>query len=99
MNALRWTMLVLVLLVVGVAALFTIQNSSRLTDLSLDLWVVAFHLKSAVPLPALLWAAFGVGGIGGLLVGLRLRASAVRKVRTLEQQLARASLGGDDAWT
>jgi len=98
-NAVRWTALVVVLLVITVAVLFTIQNSGRTTDLSLDLWVAAFHLKEAVPLPLLLWSAFGFGLVGGGVVGLRLRSSAMRKVRDLEQQLARASVGGDSGWS
>jgi hypothetical protein len=61
----RWVMLVLVLLVILFATLFTVQNSSRVTDLSLDLWFTAFHLSDSVPVPYLIWGAFG----GGLLVG------------------------------
>lgn len=99
MKAVRWTMLISTLLLVLVAVLFTIQNSSRLTDLSLDLGFVAFHLTEALPVPVLLWSALGVGLLGGLAAGLWLRARALRKVRSLEQELARASLGGDDGWS
>ena len=99
MNTVRWAALVVVLLVITVAVLFTIQNSGRTTDLSLDLWVAAFHLKEAMPLPVLLWTTFGVGVLGGCVVGVRMRSGAMRKIRDLEQQLARASLGGDSGWS
>lgn len=99
MKAVRWTLLILTLLVVLIAVLFTIQNSSRVSDLSLDLGFVAFHLTEALPVPALIWSSFGLGALGGLVAGLWLRARALRKVRNLEQELARASLGGDDGWS
>ena len=93
--------LVVVLLLGTVGTLFTIQNSSRVTDLSLDLWVFATHLQEPIAVPYLLWGAFG----GGLLLGLawsvvaRMRMSG--KLNDLEVRAARADLGrtDDDDWT
>ena len=59
----RWFMLIGIVLTVAIGALFTIQNSLRLTTLSLNLWVVAFELKDPQPVPYL------------LLVGIRCGAS------------------------
>jgi len=98
-NKVRWTAFGIVVLVIFVAILFTIQNSARTTDLSLDLGLVAFHLKEGLPVPVLLWSCLGLGLLGGAVVGLRMRSGAMRKVRELEQQLARASLGDDNGWS
>jgi hypothetical protein len=64
-RAFRWS---LILAVLGLAVLFTIQNSSRLTDLSLDLGMAAWHLERPLSVPALLWGAFALGVVGGLLL-------------------------------
>jgi len=88
----RWTLLVIVLLLLGGLALFTVQNLERSTDLSLDLWVWAGHLQHPQPVPLLLLCAFGLGlvlGGGWGLVG-RMRVSS--QLAVLEQDLARASL-------
>lgn len=74
MSAWRWFQLVSVLLVGLVGTLFTVQNSSRTSDLSLDLWFAAWHLQAPAPLPVLLWVAFAVGllvGVFGMLLGRR----------------------------
>lgn len=100
MNTGRWLMLTLVSLVVLVAWLFTIQNSLRTTDLSLDLYFTAFHLERPLAVPYLLWAAFGAGLLLGGGWGLLSRLAAQRRVRDLEQDLARASVKrADDDWT
>ncbi len=70
MTAGRWIMLIFLLLGGGVGALFTIQNLSRTSSLSLDLFVVGFELKQALPVPYLLGGAFGVGLLFGILVML-----------------------------
>ena len=93
MTPLRWTLLVVVLLVLGVLSLFVVQNLERTTDLSLDLWVWAAHLRQPVPVPWLLLGTF----LGGFLLGggwgLVGRMRAHSRVEQLEQDLARASLG------
>jgi uncharacterized integral membrane protein len=74
MSAWRWFQLVSVLLIGLVGTLFTVQNSSRTSDLSLDLWFAAWHLQAPAPLPVLLWVAFAVGllvGVVGMAFGRR----------------------------
>jgi hypothetical protein len=75
-------------LLVLVAVAFTLQNQSRATSLSLDLYVGAWRLAEPVPVPWLMWGCFGgglvVAGAWGWLRGI----SAARRVRQLEQQLA-----------
>ena len=100
MTAGRWVTLVVVLLVVLVATMLTIQNLGRTSDLSLDLFFSAWHLNQPLPLPYLLWAAFGGGLLLGGGWGILSRSGAQRRVRELEQELARASLKrADDDWT
>ena len=88
MSAWRWFQLVSVLLVGLVGTLFTVQNSSRVSDLSLDLWFAAWHLQAPAPLPVLLWVAFAVG----LLVGVIGMAFGRRSSR------AEPAYGGAPAW-
>lgn len=94
MTPLRWTLLVVVLLVLGVLSLFVVQNLGRTTDLSLDLWVWAAHLRQPVPVPWLLLGTFATGFLLGGGWGLIGRMRANSKVEQLEQDLARASLRG-----
>ena len=88
MSAWRWFQLVSVLLVGLVGTLFTVQNSSRTSDLSLDLWFAAWHLQAPAPLPVLLWVAFAVG----LLVGVIGMAFGRRSSR------AESAHGGSPSW-
>lgn len=94
MTPLRWTLLVVVLLVLGVLSLFVVQNLGRTTDLSLDLWVWAAHLRQPVPVPWLLLGTFAAGFLLGGGWGLVGRIRANSRVEQLEQDLARASLRG-----
>ncbi len=96
----RWFLLIVLVCAVAVGALFTIQNSMRVTDLSLNLWVVAFELKQPQPIPYLVIGAFGLGLIvAGALSSLN-RLGLQRKVRELEREVARASMRApDDDWT
>ena len=108
MTPARWTLLVVVLLLLSAAALFTVQNIERTTDLSFDMWVWAGHLKQPLPVPTLLLGAFGAGLVLGGGWGLLGRMAAQRRAADLEQDVARLSLrspGGasgsapaDDPW-
>lgn len=110
MTPARWTMLVVVLLLVGGVALFTVQNVERTTDLSFDLWVWATHLRRPLPVPYLLLGAFGAGLLLGGGWGILGRVRAAGRIGELEQDLARATLrtgaapsassrtGEDDPW-
>ncbi len=93
--------LLLVVVVGGVATLFTIQNSSRVTDLSLDLFVFATHLQQPLSVPVLLWAAFGAGLLLGLVSSVVSRVRMSSRIGDLEMRAARAELGStnDDDWT
>lgn len=96
----RWFLLIVLVLAVAVGGLFTIQNSMRLTDLSLNLWVVAFELEQAQPIPYLLIGAFGGGLILAGALGSFNRMALQRRVRELEQEVARSSVrSSDDDWT
>ena len=101
MTPTRWFMLGLSLCVIAVAAMFTIQNSGRTTDLSLDLYSWAWHLKRDAVIPYLLWGTLGSGFLVGSVVG---RLSA--RTGTSAANYTAPSSGGysstssaDDDWT
>lgn len=89
------TGLVLLLLAVGVAALFVLQNSGRTTQLSLDLYLGAWQLARPVSVMALVGVSAGVGFGLGLVAMLPALGRLRRRIRALETQ---AALGGDHAW-
>ena len=93
--------LALVVLTVGVGGLFWSQNSSRLTGLSLDLYVTAVQLQTPLPVPTLLLLALAVGLVLGGGLGVFSSFNSNLKVRDLEARLARADLNrsDDDDWT
>jgi uncharacterized integral membrane protein len=96
----RWFLLIVLVLAVAVGGLFTVQNSMRVTELSLNLWVVAFQLEDPQPIPYLLLGAFGGGVILAGAIGSFNRLGLQRRVRELEQEAARSSLRKpDDDWT
>jgi amino acid transporter len=92
-SAVRWVQLVLVLLVVSVTGLFWVQNGSRTADLSLDLYFFGFQTAAPQPLPLLLLAALGVGLVAGGGWGLVQHLGDRSRIRELEDQLARNTLG------
>lgn len=82
----RWSSvfrLLAVLLVVLAAALFTVQNYTRTTPLSFDVYVAAWQLARPVPVPVVAWASALVGALFAWFTGWRGR-------RRLAQRLARA---------
>ena len=89
------------LLAVGLAALFTVQNSARTVPLSLDLWFWAWQLKDEVSAPVLIGSSFGIGfALGAAVVAVRAFKLA-GQVRKLEHQLSIKAFGtgGQDAGT
>ena len=71
----------------ALAALFVIQNGGRTTQLSLDLYVIAWQLKAPVPVSLLTLASFAVGALlGGGVFGLRW-LSASRRAANLQRRL------------
>ena len=99
LRAIRITAAILALLVIVVAALFTIQNLSRTSDLSLSLGFYGVHLQDPLPVPYLVWGALGIGLLIGGGWGIQQRIASGKKVRELQRKLARASLSeGGDPW-
>ena len=81
--------------VVTVGTLFVVQNSSRETQLSLDLGFRAWQLGTPVSVPVLIATCFGAGGV---VAGLPLLLRSLRlqsKLRRLE--LTRPPPPGVDA--
>jgi len=66
-SVLRWLLLVVLVIAAVPAALFTIQNANWVAQLSLDFHFAAWQLKTAMPVPHLMWMAFGAGLLGGML--------------------------------
>lgn len=99
----RWTALVIGLLVILVAVMFTLQNSARVSDLSLNLGFAAWHLQAPAPVPWLIWGALGLGLLLGGGWGFIGRLKDGRRLRELETRAARADVGGrgggGDGWT
>ena len=84
----------------AVGALFTVQNATRTTDLSLDLYVVAYHLQEPQPVPHLLWAAFGIGLLVGGLWGLVGRVTSGSRDGAEETgDVSSEYSAADDDWT
>lgn len=78
---------------VGAAVLFTIQNMSRTSGLSLDLWVVGVELGEPQPIPFLIWSAIAMGLVLGIGWGVQGRRQSMRRIRQLEAELVRQELG------
>ena len=69
---------------------FTIQNNSRTTQLSLDLYVAAWKLADQAPVPMLMWGSFALGASLAWLYNVRKGMAMSRRVRQLEQEMALA---------
>lgn len=96
----RITGLVILVLGLAVAALFYVQNSLRVTDLSLNLGFWATQLKEPVSIPLALYLCFGGGALLGAVVTGLGWARDREKIQDLERKLARASLQhGGEPWT
>ena len=81
-------------------ALFTIQNLGRTSELSLDLWIVAYKLSQPQPIPFMLLAAFGAGLLLAGFLGIFQRMGLAKRIRELEREAATAGLKApDDDWT
>ncbi len=98
----RWGLVVTltgILLVGGTGLLFVIQNSSRTTQLSLDLGFKAAQLAEPVSIPALMGVCLGLGvviGAGPLWFRTWRLSSRVRELEArvaLDQAMARDAAG------
>lgn len=85
--------LVLVFLLLAVAGLFTIQNLSRLAELSLSFGPLGgFQLAEPMPLPYLLWISTAAGLVIGAAWGLQQRFYWRRELTKLKQKYHKATL-------
>lgn len=92
------TLLVLsVLALVGLGGLFWVQNSSRTTQLSLDLGFVAWQLAEPVTVPVLIAGSFSVGLLVGMLLFAIPATRNARKASRLQAELA-LTAGEGDGW-
>lgn len=90
-NRIAWTFLALLVAGAGLG-LFWVQNSSRTTQLSIDVGVAAWQLREPVPVPALIVACVGIGVLGAA-IPLSLRSWRLSgKIGELERRLAVADL-------
>ena len=69
---------------------FTVQNSSRTTQLSLDVGLAAWKLVDPAPIPMLMWGCFALGTVVTWSLGMRRNLVLSRRVRQLEQEMALA---------
>ena len=89
----------LFLLVFAALALFGVQNWARLSDLSFDVGVAAWHLSAPLPVPELMLFSFAAGFVFALIV----RALWFRGKKSAETGPGVGSsyatdLAGDDEW-
>jgi uncharacterized integral membrane protein len=75
MSAKQVVSLVVVILVVGLVALFAFQNGPRVTDLHLELGVTRLQTQQPVSVVVLMGACLGVGTLFGWASGLIFRSS------------------------
>ncbi len=96
----RWIKIILICLAAAFVALFTLQNLGRVSDLSLNLWFVAYKLKTPQPIPFMLLIAFGAGLLFAGFFGSLQRMALQRKLNNFERENVRAGLREpDDDWT
>jgi uncharacterized membrane protein YciS (DUF1049 family) len=88
-----WLGLLVVALGGTVLTLGWLQNSSRTTDLSLNLGFAAWRLAEPVAVPALLATASGVGFVLGMFVFGAGWLRASRRARRAERQVALSGSG------
>lgn len=96
----RWIKLILLVFAAAFLALFTVQNLSRTSELSLDLGLVAYKLAEPQPIPYMLLTAFGAGLLLAGFLGIFQRMGMTKQIRNLERDAATAGLKApEDDWT
>lgn len=86
----KWFKLSVAAVVAFSIAAFTVQNSSRTTQLSLDLSVAAWQLVDPAPVPMLMWGCFVLGALVAWSLSVRRNLVLARRIRQLEQEMALA---------
>lgn len=86
----------LVVGVLGVLALFWVQNMGRTTQLSLDFGLFAWQLSEPIAITNLVGLAFTAGLVCGVLPFATLTVKSRRRARRLEQELAVAGITRQD---
>lgn len=86
MTGLRWLLLALLVAATTAVVAFTVQNSARPVELSLNLGFAAWRLAEPVGASALMWSCFGLGFVTAWLAGLRGRRLLRQRVTRLEQE-------------
>lgn len=86
MTAPRWLLLALLVAAATVVVAFTVQNSARPVELSLNLGFAAWRLAEPIGASALMWSCFGLGFLTAWLAGLRGRRLLRQRVTRLEQE-------------
>ena len=81
----------LIVITLGVSALFWFQNQAQTAILSLNLYFGAWTFNGPLPVATLMLGSAGVGLIVGLILGGASGVANGRKVRALEREVA---LGG-----
>ena len=81
----------LLVITVGVSALFWAQNQAQTAILSLNLYFGAWTFSGPIPVATLMLGSLALGLVVGLSLGGLQSPSNGRKVRSLERELA---LGG-----
>jgi uncharacterized integral membrane protein len=96
----RWSTVIRLLFVLSLvlsAAMFTVQNSSRTTLLSFDVYFSAWELSQPVPVPVVVWASAAAGAMLAWMMGLRRRITLGRTIARLEQEALLRSAGRPEA--
>lgn len=87
----------LMLMMVGVFALFWMQNMGRTTQLSLDFGLFAWQLSEPIAITNLVALAFGAGLFCGVVPFAALSVRTARRARRLEAELSVAGITRQDA--
>ena len=92
----RWPQIVRLVFVGTIllaATVFTIQNLSRSTVLSFDVYVYAWRLSQPVAVPWIIWGSFGAGFVLATISGWAARRRLTSTVSRLEQEALLRSAG------
>ena len=99
MSRTGWFRLALLLLTGVLLAAFYTQNSLRVSELSLDLGVVALRLSMAQPVPLLMGVSFLAGALPFWLWGWWRGLAQEGQIRQLRQEQAAGGERRKDTWS